>query len=159
MSKTFIGKPCRKCGGTERYLSNNKPCVECAKRYSKTRHESGKTKEWVENNRSIVNSHNKKRYSNLSPEEKKLRLRKQHVATYGLTLEQYDSMLENQDGLCAICGKKSSHSHHKNLCIDHNHETGKIRGLLCDLCNKGIGCLRDDVDLLRSAVLYLEKYQ
>jgi hypothetical protein len=158
MHKTFVGNPCKKCGGTERYLSGNNGCVECAKRNSQMRWKSGKTQEWVEKNRDIVNSSNKKRYNSLSHEEKKLRIRKQHVATYGLTLEQYDMMLEKQNGVCAICGKGGSHSHHKNLCIDHDHETGEVRGLLCDLCNKGIGCLKDDLDLLKSAVLYLEKY-
>ncbi len=55
MSKTFIGKPCRTCGNTERYFSGNKVCVSCAKRYSTKRAEEGKTKQWRDENKQRVN--------------------------------------------------------------------------------------------------------
>lgn len=60
---------------------------------------------------------------------------------YGITLEQYDRMFENQDGVCAICGGLNDHG--RRLCVDHNHKTGKIRGLLCANCNLRISVLEN----------------
>ena len=158
MSKTFEGKPCRTCGNTERYISANKPCVVCTKNNSQKRHKLGKTKEWVEKERDRVNSYNKKTYRSLTEEEKILRNRKYHLSTYGLTLEKYDEMLNIQGGVCACCGEKETNSSKKYLCVDHCHKTGRARSLLCDRCNRGIGALNDDLDILRKAVLYLEEY-
>lgn len=155
---TFIGKPCKKCGNTERYISGNKPCVFCAKENSRRRFLSGETKKWVQKNSQKVNSENNKRYHALTSEEKKKRNRAQHVATYGLTLESYDAMLVKQNGVCACCGYAEKSPKKTYLSIDHNHDTGEVRALLCDRCNRGIGALGDNLDLLRKAVLYLEKY-
>tara|TARA_B100001059_G_C17453368_1_gene388534 strand:+ start:117 stop:596 length:480 start_codon:yes stop_codon:yes gene_type:complete len=158
MSNTFIGKPCRTCGNTERYISGNKPCVVCLKKNSQKRFTEGKTTEWRKSNLTKANEYQRKRYHNLTEEEKKLRNRKQQLALYGLTTTEYDNMLREQNGVCAICG--SDNPRGKNVfVIDHNHDTGEVRGLLCDMCNKGIGCLGDNLDKLRSAVLYLERYQ
>ena len=60
---------------------------------------------------------------------------------YGITLEQYDEMFEAQGGICAIC--KESDITGKRLSIDHDHETGKVRGLLCGKCNTRIGVLEN----------------
>jgi hypothetical protein len=79
---------------------------------------------------------------------------------YGLTLEQYAVLLEGQDGLCAICHRKEWALHLgkvKPLAVDHCHETGKIRGLLCSACNTAIGKFEDRIDILVSAQKYLEK--
>ena len=155
---TFTGKPCRTCGNTERYTSGNKPCVVCAKRNAQERRLNGKTKKWVQANSEKVNKENRRRYHDLSPEEKKLRNRRQQVALYGLTLEQYDGMLDKQDSLCALCGEKETNPKKTNLCIDHDHETGRVRALLCDRCSRGIGAFGDNLDLLHKAVTYLSKY-
>lgn len=74
---------------------------------------------------------------------------------YGITLQEYDNMLAAQDGVCAICGKECR----KNmfLSVDHDHETGAIRGLLCDDCNNGLGKFFDDVSLLQKAIDYLDE--
>ena len=153
MSNTFIGKPCRKCGGTERYLSANKPCVKCVKQNSKLRHENGKTKAHKQKNKEKVNAYNRQRYQSLTEEEKLLRNRKQTVAYYGLTLEDYDVILKTQKGVCAIC----SEAPEGNLHIDHNHTTNEVRGLLCGKCNRAIGLLNDDVSLFSKAINYLNK--
>lgn len=71
---------------------------------------------------------------------------------YGLSDEQYQQMLLFQDGCCAICGKKSS----QTLCIDHDHATGIVRGLLCRRCNRGLGFFNDDEALLHIAAVYLQ---
>ena len=72
---------------------------------------------------------------------------------YGITQEEYDAMLIKQAGGCAICGKPPLDV--KFLSVDHNHQTGKVRGLLCRKCNLAIGILQDDPSLLRRAVNYL----
>ena len=73
---------------------------------------------------------------------------------YGLTLEEYFLMYEAQDGVCPICKRVMLL---EKVTVDHNHQTGKIRGLLCNQCNRGVGLLRDSVTLLRNAADYLEK--
>lgn len=78
--------------------------------------------------------------------------------TYGLTLEQYDQILNRQAGACAICkgpprGQGSKLGHFD---VDHDHTTGRVRGLLCNPCNQALGLLNDRKDVLVSAVQYLE---
>jgi hypothetical protein len=69
---------------------------------------------------------------------------------YGMTIEEFDQMREDQNGLCAVCKFP-----HAELHIDHDHETGRIRGLLCNKCNLGIGFMRDDPEVLQAAINYL----
>lgn len=76
--------------------------------------------------------------------------------TSGFTQEDYDSKLEEQDGKCAICGTTDSGS--MSFHADHDHKTGQKRGILCHKCNTGIGLLKDDVDILCSAINYLNHY-
>jgi hypothetical protein len=64
-------------------------------------------------------------------------------------------MLLEQDGVCAICGGDCMTG--KSLAVDHDHDTGKIRGLLCQRCNQAIGLLDHDVDKMLSAITYLRK--
>jgi hypothetical protein len=153
--KFYHGKQCKKCGNTLRYTSMT-GCVNCIKESSIKRLENGNIKEWVEKNREKVNAYNKKRYSQLSPEEKKKRNRKQQISLYGLTVEQYDAMLTKQNGVCAICGKSERSSSKGVLSIDHDHSNGKVRGLLCDTCNRGLGHFYDNIFLLYNAIEYLK---
>jgi hypothetical protein len=74
---------------------------------------------------------------------------------YGLSPEQYYEMWKAQEGKCKICGKKPKDGSY--LCVDHNAQTGEIRGLLCNQCNKGLGDFKDNPDSLRKAVEYLEE--
>lgn len=74
------------------------------------------------------------------------------VKTYGITLEQFDAMLAVQDGKCAICrGDGDGKAWH----VDHCHDTNRVRGILCALCNRGIGHFRESAELLRSAATYM----
>ncbi|MFE7780319.1 endonuclease VII domain-containing protein [Streptomyces nigrescens] len=75
---------------------------------------------------------------------------------YGITEAQYDSLLEAQDGLCLICRSPGDPDRRVPLVVDHCHDSMRIRGLLCNPCNQGIGFLRDSVEILRSAIEYLE---
>ena len=80
--------------------------------------------------------------------------------SYNITIEQYNEMLKKQSNCCGICKKHISETlaaKKSNLCVDHNHDTGKVRGLLCDKCNRGIGLLCDDIDILINAIEYLSQ--
>jgi len=69
-----------------------------------------------------------------------------------LTVEQYDEMLKRQNGVCAICFKTNNKN---RLCVDHDHSTGIVRGLLCGFCNRRLVTLRNSPQLLLRAVNYL----
>lgn len=73
---------------------------------------------------------------------------------FGITLEEYEELFDTQGGVCFICGQPCSSG--RSLAVDHDHSTGKVRGLLCGACNTGIGKLQDDPELLRKAAEYLE---
>ncbi len=72
---------------------------------------------------------------------------------YGLTPAEYDRLFSDQSGKCAICDETPMTK--KGPVVDHGHETGKVRGILCQRCNTAIGMLRDDPMLLRKAATYL----
>lgn len=74
---------------------------------------------------------------------------------FGITLEDYNKMFEDQNGCCAICGIHNSKLK-RNLHVDHSHETGKIRGLICHKCNSALGSFNDDTTVVKKAVEYLE---
>lgn len=87
--------------------------------------------------------------------------RKKHRASnrewlYGITQEQYDILLETQNGLCAICKKIQESKKTKNLYVDHNHKTGRIRGLLCQKCNSAIGLVGESINILEKIINYLK---
>jgi hypothetical protein len=75
---------------------------------------------------------------------------------YGLTVEQYHQMLENQRGLCAICLEPPTSGRGKKLYIDHDHKTGKVRGLLCHHCNMILGYAKDSSVRLTECINYLD---
>jgi hypothetical protein len=74
---------------------------------------------------------------------------------YGLSLEDYEEMLDQQDGKCAICGSTPDL---RRLCVDHDHATGQVRGLLCRSCNLALGSMQDNIELLENAIAYLVKF-
>ncbi len=78
---------------------------------------------------------------------------------YGLTVEEYENLFVKQNGVCAVCGEPetalSNIGKIKMLAVDHDHETGQVRGLLCNRCNTGIGLLGDNKTTLLKAVAYL----
>ena len=75
---------------------------------------------------------------------------------YGITVEDYDQMLADQDGRCAICGTDEPGSGNVKWAVDHCHDSLKVRGLLCTTCNTGLGYFKDDPQRLRAAAEYLE---
>lgn len=78
------------------------------------------------------------------------------LAKYGLSVDDYDAMLDAQDGRCAICRREPTT---RRLAVDHSHVSGTNRELLCDDCNLGLGKLGDSLERLRSAVAYLERHE
>ena len=80
--------------------------------------------------------------------------------SYGITLTEYERLLEKQHHRCAICGGEGflmdKNRHRIKLVVDHNHSTGEVRGLLCHNCNRALGLLHDDENSLRKALSYLQ---
>lgn len=85
--------------------------------------------------------------------------RSHFMKSYGITPERYLEMADQQDGKCAICRRPERDLYPngdlKNLSVDHDHETGKVRGLLCRPCNVGMGNLGDSAERLTAAARYL----
>lgn len=77
---------------------------------------------------------------------------------YNLTQEQYEVMLESQGGVCAICKACLPSSNATYFAVDHDHRTGKVRGLLCSNCNRGIGHLQDSPEILQRAANYIMEH-
>jgi len=81
---------------------------------------------------------------------------------FGLTLEQYDQMLEDQNGVCAICGKPETKIGRsglpQRLSVDHNHQTGQVRQLLCHACNMVVGFSGEDIRTLYATANYLLRH-
>jgi hypothetical protein len=105
----------------------NSECKECSSIYSKKYREAK------------LDQYKSKSYS------------RQIKYRYGITKEERDHMLSIQNGLCAICNKDISDKPY----IDHSHDTGRVRGLLCLSCNSGIGSLQDSPEILQKAIDYL----
>lgn len=137
-------------------------CKECSKKYSKKYREENannlreKGKKYRAKNADKIKEHNKK--YNRENADKLKKYRKKNIDKrresslkryYGITLEDYNKFLEMQGGICAICGKpetKSINGTLFTLSVDHDHKTGKVRGLLCKDCNLGVGKLGDNLD-------------
>lgn len=84
-----------------------------------------------------------------------------YLRKYGLTWDDFEQMKEQQGNVCAICREpfvETARNGTPKFCVDHDHETGKVRGLLCDLCNNGLGRFRDQIPLLEKAIEYLRAH-
>jgi hypothetical protein len=95
------------------------------------------------------------------PEQQRKTGRRYILRQYGMTVEDYDAMVAEQGDRCAICrGEHMGHNGHPNYSwsVDHDHVTGKVRGLLCRNCNVGLGFFKDELELVESALDYLRKH-
>ncbi len=79
----------------------------------------------------------------------------QRMAVYGLTPETFSELMDSQNHQCAICGHSDKSKKKTFPMIDHCHSTGKVRGILCSSCNMGLGKFKDSIELLESAIKYL----
>ena len=87
-----------------------------------------------------------------------LKVRNSRLKKYGITLKDYDRMLEEQNHKCKICGKSETAivgGIKPMLSVDHCHETKKVRGLLCSACNRALGMFKDSPEILKNAIKYL----
>lgn len=132
-------KRCTKCGKHKElssFYKGRSECKECGAEYKLLAKESGKLEVWRKN--SDKNRRKSKREFEL---QKK----------YGLTPEQYEDLLNRQNGCCAICKQKPK----TYICVDHCHTSKRVRGLLCSTCNTALGLLNDNLELLENAIQYL----
>jgi hypothetical protein len=90
---------------------------------------------------------------------KKCNSEKWYKYAYGISFSEKQKIVESQNNCCAICNKSFADLHNRHVHLDHCHETGKIRGVLCGNCNKGLGCFLDSLELLESAKGYLKKHE
>ena len=129
----------------EFYISNRSRCKSCIKI---------KAKEWAKKNPQrrveVCKTYQDKHIKTIR--------QKRMEYQYGLSYEEFAKLLEVQGGGCAICKTKDSNTTNRkrDWCIDHDHSTGEVRGLLCDNCNVGIARLKDNIDILNSAIKYLK---
>lgn len=122
-------------------------CKECVRAYRKREYDKDPQK-FVERARA---------YRRRNPERAREADRRHHFkTTYGISLEDFDSMLAAQGGVCAICGTDSPRGPGRRFCVDHDHKTGEVRGILCMPCNTALGGFGDDPSKLQSAINYLE---
>ena len=103
--------------------------------------------EWADKNRGHLNEWQRHNWVTAG---RRLRRR-------GATQQMYDTLYEAQKGCCALCNEPEEKF--AWLCIDHDHSTGRIRGLLCPNCNRGLGLLQDRPDLLRKAAEYVDAHK
>lgn len=115
-----------------------------------------RAQKWAEENRDRAAAASRRHRAKLDPEVAAERVRRSNYkAAYGITPEDYDRMFEEQKGLCAICLEPPVKM---RLAVDHNKKTGKVRQLLCGRCNTSIGLLREDVEIMARAIVYIERH-
>ena len=164
----YEGKPCRKAGHTMRYMSNS-GCVPChtdrpgARELVKIARNNGEikyitfckpcnenTEHWTINSQCVECKKGHDKYAKIK-------------MAYGITKDEWFWLLKEQYGKCKICevelkvemaGRKGRTS--LTACVDHDHKTGGVRGLLCGSCNFLIGHAKEDVSILNSAIIYLK---
>lgn len=107
-------------------------------------------KEWSKNNRDVW-----KRYYEKNKEKINKQKRENWVKRYGIDIDQKKEMFDSQLGHCFLCNKKLSLDK-KGCCIDHDHKTGKVRGILCSSCNCMLGYAHDNPEVLRKGATYVE---
>ena len=143
----FTGSPCIRGHISERRVSSGE-CVECNLENARKHKASQK---WKDSYQRRISA--KKADGTYSAHLVDRWLR----STYKLSRKQFDMMVHVQNNQCAICGFRFIHDNRMTKPhIDHCHESGKIRGLLCSSCNKGIGQFKDNVAAMRSAIEYVQ---
>ena len=133
-------KACNLARRAAKYRENPRPYIERVQRWQRDNPERFKQKqrEYLESGKKAIAN------------------RKHHLKRkYGLTVEEYDAMFTAQGGVCAICDLPRPEE--RTLHVDHDHETGAVRGLLCFTCNNALGNFRDSSDLFHAAAEYLER--
>ena len=118
-------------------------CVKCKKQKHQTKFKEGR-------NKCVDCRKEENRLRRVGDLQRERRLK----YYYGITIADYDNMMETQKGVCKLCQGLDG-TRWERLAVDHCHKTGKVRGLLCDKCNRGLGQLNDDPNLVLKAYNYL----
>ena len=159
----FTGKPCQN-GHTAQRLTSPGVCFDCT---------SLRAKKWRQENPNKVRNFNTARKSKAFRAADRMRRKERYGSDpfvrasdrdqglkrrYGIGQIEYEELYTKQKGCCAICGSEDPGDISiKNLCVDHDHESSKVRGLLCTRCNKLIGFARENPDILKLALAFLTK--
>jgi hypothetical protein len=140
----------------EKRLYNN----EYQKRWRKNNPERTKelNKRWHKNNPERRKELNKRWRENNPEKVKEMEKKSLLKNNYNIDINDYNNMLTLQVSGCTICGKSITENG-KALAVDHDHETGAVRGLLCNSCNTALGLFNDNPELLRKAADYIEKHK
>jgi len=138
------------------YKKNKEKAKKAAlERYSKNKNEiNAKRKQQRIDNPEEVRAKAKSYYNPITNKENGWK----NAGIKNMSYEKYLLMLDKQSNLCDICGKHQN-EFKRNFDVDHNHDTGKARGLLCTPCNSGMGKLKDSVEMLERAIKYLKKHE
>lgn len=159
-----MSKKCEKHPESPRY---RRKCLEChranAREWNRKNKELCKKRnaEYHKTNKTQIAERKSKHYRDNKEHHRMMARRYMLRSKYGMSLEDYDVMLDKQNGVCAICFNPETQKSNKrgkvdSLRVDHCHSTGKVRGLLCSKCNFGIAQLDDSIDLLQNAIKYLK---
>lgn len=154
-----ISLKCKKCAHEKRvihYAKNREKAIKDAATWKKENRK--RVIELVQKDR-INNPEKYKKWRDEYYERNKKDINTRAICRYhGLDIQSYEAMIKAQDNKCAVCGKTETRKFRgkdMRLCVDHDHVTGKIRGLLCHDCNTGLGKFLDSPDLLTKAAIYL----
>jgi hypothetical protein len=146
-NETQVCTKCKLEQSTDQFYYNSEKankltswCRACCRGYYHTEHGRATTEKY--------------RKSAQGRENAKAQSRRVVLKRHNITQEFFDSLIEEQDNKCAICGTELQAGYRTH--IDHNHSTGSVRGLLCSKCNTGLGLFREDKQILLNAVSYLE---
>lgn len=160
------GKICTKCSEFKDLQEFNRDisksdgrhtwCKECVSKihFQNKERNNKRGRDYYYNNREKCLAYSNEYYSD--PKNDAQKTNNRLLRTYGISLIQYENTLESQNGKCAICDKDQKNLK-KKLYVDHDHETGEVRGLLCDRCNRGLGYFKENKSFLLRAIKYLEK--
>lgn len=132
------------------YFKRKGWCISCAQKYAAN---------WRKKNREKCREYDQRSHLKRTPEERELKrqvARNLHlIRQYGITLDEYNKILASQDGVCNICQKPGRTGRWDKLVVDHDHETKKVRGLLCSGCNVAIAALGDGVSGIERALRHV----
>lgn len=145
---TYQGGPCKRGHvGIRRVRGGD--CVECNKDRARERwnREPGYKDKWLAQRRVAYATEGGREY----------RRERNLVANYGLSSVEFDRMLEAQNYLCAICDADARNASHR-FNVDHDHDSGQIRALLCANCNRGLGAFQDSPQVAEKAAAYLRNH-
>ena len=147
-------KICKSCSETKPFDNFSR----CSRQGYQSKCKSCKSAYYKENKKEIAKKRREYYLKEKDTPEYKARIRDTHLKyTYGISLNCYTDMLTEQGGSCKIClSTETKNSSTDMFAVDHCHDTGQVRGLLCDKCNRGLGFLEDNIGTLKNAIKYLE---